>query len=94
MLVGLYTVRIVLSILGVEDYGIDNIVAGVVTHKGGNPSTYRVIYDHIVWTKVAHFIYTIEIYTNFKELTGWVLNMRRPLRGELKTCGSLRFLTR
>ena len=31
MLVSLYTVRIVLNILGVEDYGIYNVVAGVVT---------------------------------------------------------------
>ena len=31
MLVSLYTVRVVLSVLGVEDYGIYNVVAGVVT---------------------------------------------------------------
>jgi len=31
MLVSLYTVRIVLNILGVEDYGIYNVVAGIVT---------------------------------------------------------------
>jgi len=31
MLVGLYTVRVVLNTLGAEDYGIYNIVAGVVT---------------------------------------------------------------
>jgi O-antigen/teichoic acid export membrane protein len=30
MLVGLYTVRVVLNTLGVEDYGIYNVVAGVV----------------------------------------------------------------
>ncbi|MGN0728900.1 oligosaccharide flippase family protein [Treponema sp.] len=31
MLVGLYTVRVVLATLGAEDYGIYNVVAGVVT---------------------------------------------------------------
>lgn len=31
MLVSLYTVRVVLSVLGAEDYGIYNVVAGVVT---------------------------------------------------------------
>ena len=31
MLVSLYTVRVVLNVLGVEDYGIYNVVAGVVT---------------------------------------------------------------
>jgi len=31
MLVSLYTVRVVLAVLGVEDYGIFNVVAGVVT---------------------------------------------------------------
>jgi O-antigen/teichoic acid export membrane protein len=31
MLVSLYTVRIVLNVLGVDDYGIYNVVAGVVT---------------------------------------------------------------
>ena len=30
MLVSLYTVRVVLSVLGAEDYGIYNVVAGVV----------------------------------------------------------------
>jgi O-antigen/teichoic acid export membrane protein len=34
MLVGLYTVRVVLNTLGVEDYGIYNVVAGVVTMFG------------------------------------------------------------
>jgi len=34
MLVSLYTVRIVLSILGVEDYGIYNVVAGIVSMFG------------------------------------------------------------
>ena len=31
MIVSLYTVRVVLNTLGVEDYGIYNVVAGVVT---------------------------------------------------------------
>lgn len=31
MLVSLYTVRVVLNVLGVEDYGINNVVAGFVT---------------------------------------------------------------
>lgn len=31
MAVNLYTVRAVLNILGVEDYGINNVVGGVVT---------------------------------------------------------------
>lgn len=31
MLVSLYTVRVVLEVLGVEDYGIYNVVAGIVT---------------------------------------------------------------
>ena len=31
MLVSLYTVRVVLNVLGAEDYGIYNVVAGVVT---------------------------------------------------------------
>ena len=31
MLVSLYTVRVVLATLGAEDYGIYNVVAGVVT---------------------------------------------------------------
>ena len=31
MMVGLYTVRVVLSELGAQDYGIYNVVAGVVT---------------------------------------------------------------
>jgi O-antigen/teichoic acid export membrane protein len=31
LLVGLYTVRVVLDVLGVEDYGIYNVVAGIVT---------------------------------------------------------------
>jgi hypothetical protein len=31
MLVSLYTVRVVLETLGAEDYGIYNVVAGVVT---------------------------------------------------------------
>ncbi len=30
MLVSLYTVRVVLNVLGAEDYGIYNVVAGVV----------------------------------------------------------------
>ena len=34
MLVSLYTVRVVLSVLGAEDYGIYNVVAGVVTMFG------------------------------------------------------------
>jgi O-antigen/teichoic acid export membrane protein len=34
MLVSLYTVRVVLNTLGVEDYGIYNVVAGVVTMFG------------------------------------------------------------
>jgi O-antigen/teichoic acid export membrane protein len=34
MLVSLYTVRVVLNILGAEDYGIYNVVAGVVTMFG------------------------------------------------------------
>jgi O-antigen/teichoic acid export membrane protein len=34
MLVSLYTVRVVLEILGAEDYGIYNVVAGVVTMFG------------------------------------------------------------
>ena len=31
LIINLYTVRIVLNALGVEDYGIYNVVAGVVT---------------------------------------------------------------
>ena len=31
LLVSLYTVRVVLDVLGVEDYGIYNVVAGIVT---------------------------------------------------------------
>ena len=31
LLVGLYTVRVVLDVLGVEDYGVFNVIAGVVT---------------------------------------------------------------
>lgn len=31
MIVSLYTVRVVLNTLGAEDYGIYNVVAGVVT---------------------------------------------------------------
>ena len=31
MLINLYTVRVVLGVLGVEDYGIYNVVAGVVS---------------------------------------------------------------
>ena len=34
MLVSLYTVRVVLNVLGTEDYGIYNVVAGVVTMFG------------------------------------------------------------
>ncbi len=34
MLVSLYTVRVVLNVLGAEDYGIYNVVAGVVTMFG------------------------------------------------------------
>ncbi len=34
MLVSLYTVRIVLNVLGEEDYGIYNVTAGVVTMFG------------------------------------------------------------
>lgn len=34
MLVSLYTVRVVLNVLGAEDYGINNVVAGVVTMFG------------------------------------------------------------
>lgn len=34
MLVSLYTVRVVLATLGAEDYGINNVVAGVVTMFG------------------------------------------------------------
>lgn len=34
MLVSLYTVRVVLSVLGAEDYGIYNVVAGIVTMFG------------------------------------------------------------
>jgi O-antigen/teichoic acid export membrane protein len=34
MLVSLYTVRAVLETLGAEDYGIYNVVAGVVTMFG------------------------------------------------------------
>lgn len=34
MLVSLYTVRVVLGVLGAEDYGIYNVVAGVVTMLG------------------------------------------------------------
>lgn len=34
MLVSLYTVRVVLNVLGAEDYGIYNVVAGVVTMLG------------------------------------------------------------
>lgn len=34
MLVSLYTVRVVLNTLGAEDYGIYNVVAGVVTMFG------------------------------------------------------------
>ena len=34
MLVGLYTVRIVLKVLGAEDYGIYNVVGGVVASLG------------------------------------------------------------
>jgi O-antigen/teichoic acid export membrane protein len=34
MLVSLYTVRVVLETLGAEDYGIYNVVAGVVTMFG------------------------------------------------------------
>lgn len=34
MLVALYTVRVVLNVLGTEDYGIYNVVAGVVTMFG------------------------------------------------------------
>ena len=35
MLVSLYTVRAVLATLGAEDYGIYNVVAGVVVMLGG-----------------------------------------------------------
>ena len=31
MIVGLYTVRAIIKILGVEDFGIYNVVAGTVT---------------------------------------------------------------
>ena len=31
MLVSLYTARVVLNVLGVEDYGVYNVVAGVVS---------------------------------------------------------------
>ena len=31
LLVSLYTVRVILDVLGVEDYGIYNVVAGIVT---------------------------------------------------------------
>ena len=34
VIVSLYTVRIVLKVLGAEDYGIYNVVAGVVTTFG------------------------------------------------------------
>ena len=34
MLVSLYTVRVVLNALGAEDYGLYNVVAGVVTMFG------------------------------------------------------------
>ena len=34
MAVSLYTVRVVLAVLGAEDYGIYNVVAGVVTMFG------------------------------------------------------------
>ena len=34
MLVSLYTVRVVFNVLGAEDYGLYNVVAGVVTMFG------------------------------------------------------------
>ena len=34
MLVSLYTVRVVLNTIGAEDYGVYNVVAGVVTMFG------------------------------------------------------------
>lgn len=34
MLVSLYTVRVVLKVLGVQDYGIYNVVGGIVTMFG------------------------------------------------------------
>ena len=34
MAVSLYTVRVVLNVLGAEDYGIYNVVAGVITMFG------------------------------------------------------------
>lgn len=34
MLVSLYTVRIVLKVLGTEDYGIYNVIAGIIAVLG------------------------------------------------------------
>ena len=34
MIVGLYTSRVVLNVLGVEDYGIYGVVGGVITMLG------------------------------------------------------------
>ena len=42
MLVSLYTVRVVLNVLGVEDYGIYNVVAGVV-------------FFHLRWERMMSF---------------------------------------
>jgi Na+-driven multidrug efflux pump len=44
MLVSLYTVRVVLETLGAEDYGIYNVVAGVVAMFGflSNSMTYAI----------------------------------------------------
>ena len=39
MLVSLYTVRVVLKALGAEDYGINNVVGGIVTMFGFLSST-------------------------------------------------------
>jgi O-antigen/teichoic acid export membrane protein len=41
MLVGLYSVRVVLETLGAENYGIYNVAVGVVTMVGFYPAQWR-----------------------------------------------------
>ena len=47
MLVSLYTVRVVLKVLGVQDYGIYNVVGGIVTMFGFLNGTMSVSYTHL-----------------------------------------------
>ena len=51
MLVSLYTVRVVLKVLGVQDYGIYNVVGGIVTMFGFLNGTMSSATQRYLWQK-------------------------------------------